>query len=91
MCILLGIRRCVSVVQVGIDVAAHVSHYLGGVYGERFAGGNVEVLERLVDSGCAGKSVINCLQTRPDPFRSAASDSRNAVAQPDCQLPVRNS
>jgi len=28
---------------------------------------------------------------RPDPFRSAASDSRNAVAQPDCQLPVRNS
>ena len=41
--------------EVGIDVAVHVSTYLGGVFGERFAGGNVEVLRRLVDSGCAGR------------------------------------
>nr|CAB3251761.1 trifunctional enzyme subunit alpha, mitochondrial [Phallusia mammillata] len=41
--------------EVGIDVAVHVSDYLGGVFGERFAGGNVEVLRRLVESGCAGR------------------------------------
>ena len=41
--------------EVGIDVAVHVSTYLGGVFGDRFAGGNVEVLRRLVDSGCAGR------------------------------------
>ncbi|XP_078489050.1 trifunctional enzyme subunit alpha, mitochondrial [Ciona intestinalis] len=41
--------------EVGIDVAVHVSEYLGGVFGDRFAGGNVQVLKNLVDSGCAGR------------------------------------
>ncbi|CAK8698046.1 trifunctional enzyme subunit alpha, mitochondrial-like [Clavelina lepadiformis] len=41
--------------EVGIDVAVHVSNYLGGVFGERFAGGNVEVLKKLVDGGHAGR------------------------------------
>uniref|UniRef100_H2ZB04 enoyl-CoA hydratase n=1 Tax=Ciona savignyi TaxID=51511 RepID=H2ZB04_CIOSA len=40
--------------EVGIDVAVHVSEYLGGVFGERFAGGNVQVLKDLVARGCAG-------------------------------------
>ena len=44
----------ISFCQVGIDVAVHVSNYLGGVFGERFAGGNVEVLKKLVDGGHAG-------------------------------------
>uniref|UniRef100_H2ZB03 enoyl-CoA hydratase n=1 Tax=Ciona savignyi TaxID=51511 RepID=H2ZB03_CIOSA len=39
--------------EVGIDVAVHVSEYLGGVFGERFAGGNVQVLKDLVARGCA--------------------------------------
>uniref|UniRef100_H2ZAZ9 Trifunctional enzyme subunit alpha, mitochondrial n=1 Tax=Ciona savignyi TaxID=51511 RepID=H2ZAZ9_CIOSA len=41
--------------EVGIDVAVHVSEYLGGVFGERFAGGNVQVLKDLVARGCAGR------------------------------------
>uniref|UniRef100_H2ZB02 Trifunctional enzyme subunit alpha, mitochondrial n=1 Tax=Ciona savignyi TaxID=51511 RepID=H2ZB02_CIOSA len=43
--------------EVGIDVAVHVSEYLGGVFGERFAGGNVQVLKDLVARRKTGKGV----------------------------------
>jgi len=41
--------------EVGIDVGHHVSEYLGGAFGERFAGGNPEVLQRLVSAGFVGR------------------------------------
>lgn len=40
-------------------MAVHVSNYLGGVFKERFAGGDVAVLEKLVSSGCAGNFFLN--------------------------------
>jgi len=40
--------------QVGIDVATHVAKDLGGVFGERFGGANIEVLEELVLAGFLG-------------------------------------
>jgi len=41
--------------EVGIDVAAHVAEDLGKAYGERFGGGNPEVLKSLVDAGMMGR------------------------------------
>merc|ERR1719412_1657115 len=41
--------------EVGIDVAAHVAEDLGKAYGERFAGGNPELLKALVKSNFLGR------------------------------------
>merc|ERR1719206_1321583 len=40
---------------VGIDVAAHVAEDLGAAYGERFGGGNPEVLKGLVAANMMGR------------------------------------
>merc|ERR1719228_2804567 len=41
--------------EVGIDVAAHVAEDLQKAYGERFKGGNPEVLKGLVEANCMGR------------------------------------
>jgi len=41
--------------EVGIDVAAHVAEDLQKAYGERFEGGNPEVLKGLVAANCMGR------------------------------------
>jgi len=41
--------------EVGIDVAAHVAEDLGKAYGERFAGGNPEILKGLVAANMCGR------------------------------------
>jgi len=41
--------------EVGIDVAAHVAEDLQKAYGERFEGGNPEVLNGLVAAKCMGR------------------------------------
>merc|ERR1711962_1174081 len=41
--------------EVGIDVAAHVAEDLGKAFGERFGGGNPEVLKGLVDANMMGR------------------------------------
>jgi len=41
--------------EVGIDVAAHVAEDLGKAFGERFGGGNPEVLKGLVDAKMMGR------------------------------------
>ena len=41
--------------EVGIDVATHVAIDLGKVWPERFAGGNVHLLEELVAGGNLGR------------------------------------
>merc|ERR1711994_447331 len=41
--------------EVGIDVAAHVAEGLQKAYGERFQGGNPEVLKSLVAANCMGR------------------------------------
>jgi len=41
--------------EVGIDVAAHVAEDLGAAYGERFGGGNPEVLKGLVEAKMMGR------------------------------------
>merc|ERR1711981_1039111 len=41
--------------EVGIDVATHVAEDLGKAYGERFAGGNPEVLKALVNANMMGR------------------------------------
>merc|ERR1712110_42881 len=41
--------------EVGIDVATHVAEDLGKAFGERFAGGNPEVLKSLVNAKMMGR------------------------------------
>ncbi|TRY78885.1 hypothetical protein TCAL_04226 [Tigriopus californicus] len=41
--------------EVGIDVAQHVAEDLGKAFGDRFAGGNPEVLKALVEAGMKGR------------------------------------
>merc|ERR1711862_545592 len=41
--------------EVGVDVAAHVAEDLGKAYGERFSGGNPEVLKDLVEANMCGR------------------------------------
>lgn len=41
--------------EVGIDVASHVAADLGAVFGERFSGGNSEILNEMVKQGCMGR------------------------------------
>lgn len=41
--------------EVGIDVAAHVAEDLGKAFGDRFGGGNPEVLNQLVAAGMSGR------------------------------------
>lgn len=40
--------------EVGLDVAIHVADELGSAFGDRFHGGNVAILQEMLDKGFMG-------------------------------------
>merc|ERR1712117_322583 len=87
--------------EVGVDVAAHVAEDLGKAFGDRFSGGNPELLKTMVEKGCLGrKSGKGCFmysdakssdrQINPEAesiFKQFASDPIEGVDQDeDLQL-----
>merc|ERR1719322_2107828 len=87
--------------EVGVDVAAHVAEDLGKAFGDRFSGGNPELLKTMVEKGCLGrKSGKGCFmysdakssdrQINPEAesiFKQFASDPIEGVGQDeDLQL-----
>lgn len=76
--------------EVGIDVGYHVSEYLGGAFGERFAGGNPEVLKRLVDAGFVGRKSGKGLYVydAKNPKQRPVNDKAIAIIKEFSQTPV---
>lgn len=58
--------------EVGMDVAKHVAENLGKIFGERFAGGNLDVLKQMISKGFLGES----------PQRSITSASSDRAPEP---------
>jgi enoyl-CoA hydratase/long-chain 3-hydroxyacyl-CoA dehydrogenase len=79
--------------EVGVDVAAHVAEDLGKAFGDRFSGGNPEVLKTMVERGMKGrKSGKGCFvysgdkgerqvnSAAADIFKQYATEPRAAVS-----------
>ncbi|KRY73190.1 Trifunctional enzyme subunit alpha, mitochondrial, partial [Trichinella pseudospiralis] len=53
--------------EVGVDVALHIAKYLGEKFGQRMAGGDISVLQKMVDNNFLGeldgrKSGVGCFE-----------------------------
>ncbi|GAB6029154.1 hypothetical protein CHUAL_004931 [Chamberlinius hualienensis] len=66
--------------EVGLDVAAHIADYLGGVFGERFSGGDPQLLKELVANGYLGrKSGKGCYVYTPGSKERSVNPGAEAI------------
>lgn len=57
--------------EVGIDVGAHIAKDLSKTFGDRFSGGNLAVLNEMVEKGFLGKQYTGTYLLNPgtsDPY-----------------------
>merc|ERR1719367_2571610 len=75
--------------EVGIDVGAHVAEDLQKAYGERFKGGNPEVLKDLVAANCLGRKSKKGLFVYADGSkdRPVNTEAMNVIKKYSLQAP----